>query len=85
MLHGGQRTHDCLVFFLVMLMYLLVAFFRQEIQLHKLLLLTRMIAARLFQDKDGARALLLYNDVISTMLPVEELKKLEPVRNHTPY
>ena len=43
-------------------------------------MLTRMIAARLLQSRDGAHALNLYNDVIGTMLPVGELKKLEPVR-----
>ncbi|KAL9959090.1 hypothetical protein ACROYT_G036173 [Oculina patagonica] len=49
----------------------------EENQLNKLLHLTRMIAARLFQMRDRERALELYSDVIATILSVEELRKLE--------
>ncbi|XP_020617404.1 uncharacterized protein LOC110055359 [Orbicella faveolata] len=48
-----------------------------ENQLNKLLHLTRMIAARLFQMRDRERALELYSDVIATTLSLEELRKLE--------
>ena len=54
-------------------------FFSQENQLNKLLHLTRMIAARLFQMRDRDRALQLYSDVIATTLCLEELRKLEGV------
>ncbi|XP_022782468.1 uncharacterized protein LOC111323405 isoform X2 [Stylophora pistillata] len=49
----------------------------EENQLNKLLHLTRMIAARLFQIRDRERALQLYNDVIATTLCLEEMRKLE--------
>lgn len=49
----------------------------EENQLHKLLHVTRMIAARLLQLRDHDRALELYSDVISGMLSLEELRKFE--------
>ncbi|XP_031559552.1 rac guanine nucleotide exchange factor JJ-like [Actinia tenebrosa] len=49
----------------------------EENQLKKVLLLTRLIAARLLQTKDAAEALSLYEDVIGSVLPVEELRKYE--------
>lgn len=55
----------------------------QENQLNKLLHLTRMIAARLFQMRDRERALELYSDVIATTLSLEELRKLEGVSQLT--
>lgn len=42
-----------------------------------------MIAARLLQTKDAAEALDLYVDVIGSVLPVEELKKYEEVRDYS--
>ena len=51
----------------------------QENQLNKLLHLTRMIAARLFQLRDRERALQLYSDVVATTLSLEEIRKLEGV------
>jgi hypothetical protein len=51
----------------------------QENQLKKVLLLTRLIAARLLQSKDAGEALDLYTDVIASVLPIEELRKHEEV------
>lgn len=51
----------------------------QENQLNKLLHLTRMISARLFQLRDRERALQLYSDVVATTLSLEEIRKLEEV------
>ena len=51
----------------------------QENQLHKVLHVTRMIAARLLQIRDRERALGMYSDAIAATLSLEELKKLEGV------
>ncbi|EDO37558.1 predicted protein [Nematostella vectensis] len=49
----------------------------EENQLKKVLLLTRMIAARLLQFKDVDQSLSLYSDVIGSVFPLDKLRKLD--------
>lgn len=51
----------------------------QENQLNKVLMLTRLIAARILQTKDATESLTYYGDVIASVLPISELRRHQEV------